>query len=282
MSEDLRAKVIKANIDVHSTLVEVYNQDPHFRPENKQKVRSVLEKLTTEKLKNLSPDLKLVDLGCGTGFIIDLAKDLFHEIHGVDITPAMLNKVDTSSGNIVLHLKEAENTGLPSGQFHMASAYSFMDHLVSIEPFLQEVYRLLHPGGIFFSDQNANRHFWVAMEDLEKNPAGHISPLVAREIQAALHTEEKLALQFPIDKEAFRDAEYIKARQLGIDPEEVCALAKTIGFTEANYQYEWYLGQGSVMHGKSFQISDEIESHLRNLLPLTQDLFKYVRFVFKK
>ena len=49
----------------------------------------------------------ILDVGCGTGFIINLSKDLFDELHGVDATQAMLDKVDLSSGNIILHNKLA-------------------------------------------------------------------------------------------------------------------------------------------------------------------------------
>src|SRR5271166_6612239 len=96
--------VIQANIEVHTRLAATYEQtEPHFRPENRAKVRRVLE-----ELRGRCGGGKLLDLGCGTGFMIGLAHDLFAEVHGVDVTPAMLARVDTSPGNIFLHTTPAE------------------------------------------------------------------------------------------------------------------------------------------------------------------------------
>ena len=74
----MSSDVIRANVEVHSRMVEVYAKEPHFRPENQAKVRGVLADLRTRAKGG-----KLLDLGCGTGFIINLARDLFDEIHGV-------------------------------------------------------------------------------------------------------------------------------------------------------------------------------------------------------
>ena len=83
--------VMRANIEVHTRMVDQYNSEPHFRPENQAKVRKVLEELAARVGGG-----RLLDVGCGTGFMIHLAADLFEEIHGVDVTPAMMAKVDVS------------------------------------------------------------------------------------------------------------------------------------------------------------------------------------------
>jgi len=108
-----RDEAIKANIYVHSFLANAgeYQKSPHFLPENRQKVRKILERVTAPLAGR--PDSKVIDFGCGTGFLMDLMKDLFTEVHGVDITLDMMNKVDVTSGNIYLHESLAENTQFP-------------------------------------------------------------------------------------------------------------------------------------------------------------------------
>src|SRR5262245_17172218 len=111
MQQDHRtmSDVIAANIEVHTRMAERYEtNEPHFRPETKKKVKRRLEALRAR-----SPGGRLLDLGCGTGFIIHLAVDVFDEIHGVDITPAMMRRVRTELGNITLHEAKAEQ--LPFG-----------------------------------------------------------------------------------------------------------------------------------------------------------------------
>ena len=61
---------VVANQILHSTLAPTYEKDePHFRPENRAKVRARLAEISDL----LSPCLTMVDLGCGTGFLEELA-----------------------------------------------------------------------------------------------------------------------------------------------------------------------------------------------------------------
>lgn len=83
-------KVMEANIAVHAKIASNYNRsEPQYRPENLARVEKILRELTARV------DAKrLLDIGCGTGFVIDLVRDKVKEIHGVDVTQAMLDKVD--------------------------------------------------------------------------------------------------------------------------------------------------------------------------------------------
>jgi ubiquinone/menaquinone biosynthesis C-methylase UbiE len=140
----MSSDVIRANVEVHSRLVEVYKNEPHFRPENQAKVRDMLV-----GLRQRAPGGKLLDIGCGTGFIINLARDVFDDIHGVDVTPAMLAKIDTSRGNITLHNTSAERLPFGHAEFDVVTGYSFLHHLEDFRPVLGEVFRVLKPGGTF-------------------------------------------------------------------------------------------------------------------------------------
>ncbi len=79
-----------ANILVHSRMAARYDErEPHFRAENQKQVRRCWSACVT-KIGG-----RLLDMGCGTGFIIDLAADLFDDVRGIDITTAMLARVRT-------------------------------------------------------------------------------------------------------------------------------------------------------------------------------------------
>ncbi len=272
----MREEIVQANIQVHTIMADSYHQEPHFRPENRQKVRAILEQLGGK-------NKKLLDLGCGTGFIIDLAKDLFHEIHGVDVTQAMLNKVDTSGGNITLHNTTAENVPFADHTFDVVSAYSFIHHLYDYKPVLQEAYRVLKPGGICYIDLEPNKLFWDAIRQIVDE--GHDQPLsshITREVNSVLHTDSKVQDQFGIDTDLFNKAEYQKNLLGGIDPHELKQFAKHTGFQSIEVTYHWFLSQGAVMHGQSFEIAQQIENYLNEIKPLSDRLFKYIRFVLVK
>ena len=278
-------QTLRANKEIHSHLASSgeYNQSPHFLPENRAAVRAVLEGL----VKTLAGRhaLRAIDFGCGTGFIIDLVKDLVHRVDGVDITPEMMQQVNTESGNVFLHECVAEDTPFPSNSFHLATAYSFMDHLYDHRKFLSEAYRVLSDGGIFYADLNPNRSFIKALSKLEADSRFDIGsyPLISREIMGALRNGLHYNAAFGLDATRLEQAEPGKTFDLGFDATEVCEYAREIGFSRVSVEYQWFLGQGKVIHDRAIPgLSDQMAEHLQSILPLTNHLFKYLRFVFIK
>jgi ubiquinone/menaquinone biosynthesis C-methylase UbiE len=271
-------KIVDANIRVHTAMAATYDtSEPHFRPENRAVVRKHLENLRSKT------GARLLDVGCGTGFVIGLAKDLFAEIHGVDVTQAMLDRVDRSSGNVTLHRSMAEKTPFPDGHFDAASAYSFIHHLTDYAEVLREVHRVLRPGGAFYVDLDPNKLFWKAIADAQAavGPA-KASDIVAREIDSVLHTDDRVQAEFGIPAEIFNLAENYKDLQGGIDGEEFRAAALAAGFSSCEVGYYWYLGQGAMIHGVSPEAAATVEGYLTRSLPVSAPLFKYVRFFLVK
>ena len=269
-----RDDVIRANIEVHTRMASTYQtNEPHFRPENRAEVRAVLQSLARR-----TGGGRLLDVGCGTGFVIDLARDLFERIDGVDVTPAMLERVDRSGGHVHLHEANAEALPFASATFDMASSYAFMHHVADHVAILREVRRVLKPGGLFYVDLEPNKLFWRAMVELEQRGEQY-SDIVTREVQSVLHTDDAVEDEFGISAQTFRDAEPIKSVLGGFDPDEFAADARSVGFSAVEVTPEWYLGQGAVLHGQSEADMVTIETYLRRALPTTAHLFKYLRFV---
>lgn len=270
--------IIAANIEVHTRMADAYNRsEPHYRPENRAKVRAKLERMRRFGHGHL------LDLGCGTGFVIDLAKDLFERIDGVDVTQAMLDKVDVSSGNIRLHRCAAEKLPFPDASFDVVTAYAFLHHLEDYPKVLRETLRVLKPGGAMYVDLEPNRLFWQAMVRLEKASRGAgYSDIVQREIDSVLHTDERVQGEFGIDQEVFNRAEYTKSILGGIDPFGFRAESLGLGFGSCEVVFEWFLGQGAVMHQQSSEEAATVEAYLRRILPLSAECFKYLQFVLAK
>ena len=272
-------KIVDANIAVHTAMASTYaSSEPHFRPENQKKVRAKLE-----RLRHASGP-RLLDVGCGTGFIIGLARDLFAEIHGVDATPAMLERVDRSSGNITLHRGLAEALPFPDGYFDAVSAYSFIHHVSDYAEVLREMHRVLRPGGLAYIDLEPNKRFWAAMGALEASAPdlAALSDIVRREIDSVQHTNERVDREYGVSAQVFSLAEHYKDIRGGIDADEFVQAARAAGFSDCQAGYEWFLGQGAVMHGASPEAAALIESYLRRALPVSASLFKYVEFSLRK
>ena len=209
--------VLQDNIEVHTRLATEYERDePHFRPENKAKVQGNLLRIADRVGTG-----RLLDVGCGTGFVIELLAGTFDEIHGIDPTRAMLDQVDVSAGNITLHEGTAESLPFADGSFDLVTAYSVFHHLADHRPALAEAARVLRPGGVLYVDLEPNRAFWGAIQEVERtygNEAERLDEIVAREVAAVLHVEDDLFERFAIPHETFRSAEYIKSHLGGFDP----------------------------------------------------------------
>ncbi len=269
--------VIEANIHVHTSLAEVYNKDePHFRPENKAKVSSRLE-----ALKQRVEGERLLDLGCGTGFIIDLARPFFSTIRGVDITPAMLEQVDTEGHDIELHNGQVEDVPFEDNSFDALTAYSFLDHLEDQRAMLVEAKRVMKDGAEFYIDLVPNRFYWAALSQETDYDQVDVSAFVKREHDMVTENDKRIEAEYGIDADVFRAAEPAKETG-GVDPYEFKRLALDVGFSQCEVHFDWFLGNAKVLHQQSAEEAETVMAYLKECLPISKGMFKYVWFVLKK
>jgi SAM-dependent methyltransferase len=276
-------EVITANIAVHSKLAAQYaTTEPHFRAENVALVDRILERLVTEtSAKNV------LDLGCGTGFVIDIVKHRVERVVGVDVTRAMLDQVNTSGpAKIELHEHDTGSFAVTPGAFDLVTAYSFLHHLYDIRPTLATAAKALRKGGRFYVDLEPNFDFWDAIARLD--PAGSYDPIVRREIDAVLHKDDEMHDAFGIPRAVFNDAEYGKEVAGGFKEEVLRACLFDVGFTEVTFTYYWYLGQAFVVNDESRPREQRlveaafVDSVLQRSMPLARQLYKYIGFVATK
>lgn len=269
--------VIDANIAVHTALADKYVSDePHFRPENKAKVRGRLADLST-----MVGGGAMLDLGCGTGFIIDLAKPYFDKISGIDITPAMLNQVDTSDPKVDVQIGRVEDLPFADNSFRAATAYSFFDHLEKPEEMFTEALRVLQPGGALYIDLVPNEFYWAALASEEHYGRTDSAPFVKREFLMVTENDKRIEQEYGVDAETFRKAEPAKLTG-GVDPFAVQDLALSCGFESCDVHFDWFLGNGPVLHGDGSEQAAVVQDYLTRALPISKHMFKYVWFVLRK
>ena len=279
MTTDYQA-VIRANQSLHTALAASYDAtEPQFRKENVAHV----EKRLLEVFEAASAT-RMLDLGCGTGFLINIAKQHIGRIDGVDVTEAMLSRVDRSgSADIQLHLGDTGSFAVEEGAFDVVTAYSFLHHLYDIGPTLRTAAKALRPGGKFYSDQEPNYYFWEAVKGLNRD--GGYDPILEREILAVTEKDEDIQRQFQVDKDVFNQAEYNKSITGGFREEALRAELHAAGFSSVEITYYWYLGQAALVNDPSLDrehrlsAADLLAATLKKGLPLTRHLFKYVGFV---
>jgi ubiquinone/menaquinone biosynthesis C-methylase UbiE len=279
MMVDLYKKVLDANVEVHTRLAKQYNvNEPHFRPENIERVSKRLSAVLHSKA-----GYRQLDLGCGTGFMINIGKQFSSSITGVDITKAMLDEVDTSGEALVKLVNQDTGSFVPEAQgFDFVTAYSFLHHLCDLAPTLKTAYTALRPGGVFYADLEPNWYFWQAISELNGDCFG--SPLLEREISQVSFKDQDVNERFGIDPSTFNHAEYSKNISGGFREYDLRQLLLELGFSRVEVFYSWFLGQGAILNdarterGKNAELCDRIESHLGSIMPVTRSLFKYLGF----
>ncbi len=273
--------MIQANLKFFSKKAIDYNkEEPSYKRENIKRVSKILEKL----LKN-KRNARLLDIGCGTGFLMDIARKYSSNIIGVDVSPEMLNEVNTRNGKI--QLTRADTSILPfnDNYFDLCTAYGFLHHLYDLVPTFKEAYRCLRKNGVIYTDQDPNYYFWEnarkfdpknVNNEIPKNEIVHVNdPTEGYRIKKLKSL--KLAGRSTIIR-----AEYQKTFKGGFQEEKILNILKKIGFRKITYNYEWYLGESFSKHKISSKADKLINQHLTRCLPLTQNLFKYVRIVAMK
>ena len=273
-----KENVEKANLKFFSANAFSYNEEePNYLPENKKRVKRILQQISKKTSHKL-----MLDVGCGTGFVLDLAYPLFDRLYGVDITQAMLDRVNLRNGKIKVLKANSEKLPFENNFFDVCTSYGFLHHLYKLKPTLKEAYRCLKKNGIFYSDQDPNYYFWK-----------FLSTTVIKNIETEFMKKEILSVQDPekgfrwkemkgydkAGKKTVSISEYQKVIEGGIKEENIKKIMSDIGFRNIEVHYEWYLGEGHVIHKISESTDRKIYSYLKSCLPLTRNLFKYVRII---
>jgi ubiquinone/menaquinone biosynthesis C-methylase UbiE len=211
--------------------------------------------------------------------MIDLELPFFNRIYGIDITPAMMSQVDQSSGKVQLIEANTEAVPLKDETANMITSNSFLHHLWDIKPTIYEAFRLLKPGGVFFSEEDPNILFWQALKKLDREKIKDPTLNILRsEMDSVTETHKALGEKIDIDPETVKLAEYQKMVRGGMNADEIRNIFQQTGFSEFNVEYYWFLAQGKVAKRSPME-AEQVEAYLKAIMPLSNHLFKYLRVV---
>ena len=131
-----------------------------LRAESKTKVPWVLEKIKSH-FANFEK-LKLLDVGCGAGFLSNSLATHGLQVTGLDVSAdslAVAKKYDkTQTAEYILG--DAYRLPFPEASFDIVTAMDFLEHVDNPQLAIQEISRVLKPGGLFFF-HTFNRN-WLA------------------------------------------------------------------------------------------------------------------------
>jgi len=107
-------------------------------------------------------DIKVLDLGCGTGFLLKSLIKRYKSVYGIDVSPDMPNKINIKDKNLKkLAVGDAENIKFPDNFFDVIVYRGVLHHLENPELALNEAHRVLKKGGIIVALENCSDSFII-------------------------------------------------------------------------------------------------------------------------
>ena len=151
---DLTKDVIAANERYFDAVAGTYDDDPaqrygSYHPNSRTRYRAFIRKNLATITRGVT-----VNLGCGTGNMMDVEAECGLQSIGVDISWAMLERARRVSPRVVRG--EVHQLPLPDKSVSLASCFLLLHHVYDHKLFFREVSRVLMPGGILYSDYDPN------------------------------------------------------------------------------------------------------------------------------
>jgi ubiquinone/menaquinone biosynthesis C-methylase UbiE len=264
------SEVQKANVLYHARLAPAYHRQPFLCAENRTRVHGILA-----DLQRRTNGRRLLDIGCGAGFIFDAGHDLFEKLEGVDITGEMLARIE-SRPNVTARQAPAEALPFPDGVFDVVTCHGVLHHIEHIGQALDEARRVLRPGGIFYADEIPSFHFREALSSL--SDSSPMSDLLKTERWKVIGDIDRYE-QLGIEKEASRNAMVQCYQKDEIRPEKLEKLLHGAGFQTVDIRFRWFLGQAQIRDSWGEDTVRHLEEYLTSALPLTRHLFKNLMII---
>jgi hypothetical protein len=111
---------------------------------------------------------------------------------------------------------------------------------------------------------------------------------VQREIESVRFKDEEIEVKFGVSREVFNHAEFGKDIAGGFREEDLRKQLLDAGFTDVEFHYDWFLGEGFLINSAAaprrqlLEQASLIHDALQRAMPVSRDLFKYLGFVATK
>lgn len=143
----------------NSSANEIYNEkkfhaydegespDDQINAKNSRLIASYF--VTDENVNSPLAGKSLIEIGCAKGYFLKQAKKLGASVFGVELNKINAEIARTSTGACVYE-NDLFELNLPAGAFDVVYMRDVIEHLHSPLPFIEELSRILKPGGMIF------------------------------------------------------------------------------------------------------------------------------------
>lgn len=141
-----RTKSVQATYDAFGAHYDAMMRDPAESSWNRVLERPAMAAL----LRNTVHGKSVADIGCGSGIFTNILKKWGAKtIIGVDFSKTLLGIAGEHYPDISFRYGTATKTSLQAGTFDIVTSSMVLHYLKNLDAHLQEVQRILKPGGIY-------------------------------------------------------------------------------------------------------------------------------------
>lgn len=223
--DSLSYRVKRANQQFYDIVSTSYEQIDGKRDATTEAwIARKLQKISTHSFEDSISGKSLLDIGCGSGFIMRNARPYFNKVIGVDISHKILVPLKKQGYWVVC--ADTDHIPFKDNCFSTISCFAVLHHLYTYDAFLQECSRVLHQKGIFYSDHDLDVSFRKKFSLLLK-------------IYRFFFDEEKKyrAKEKMVTHELYH---FTEVHTNGIPSKHIEMLALKHGFSSVQRQYHWY------------------------------------------
>lgn len=132
--------------------------------------------------------LRILDIGCGAGFFSIILSELGHTVHGIDITPNMIEEAkqlaQSLDSDATFSVMDAENLSFDTNTFDIVVARNVTWNLPHPDKAYAEWLRVIRPGGLIlnYDAEHARNHHNLPQS------VHHAHEHVSNELKERCHT----------------------------------------------------------------------------------------------
>jgi ubiquinone/menaquinone biosynthesis C-methylase UbiE len=156
-----------------------------------------------EEAARLVPSGQVLDLGCNNGYGSYKLSQYGHDVIGVDVSSDALADAKRRFSAANLEFRQVSGLELPfeSDRFDLITSFQVIEHIVEMNPYLNEIRRVLKPGGtVVFTTPNANIRLDPGMKPWNRFHVQEFTPSQLETLLRPIFAEVRLRGLFADDE----------------------------------------------------------------------------------
>lgn len=133
---------------IYSTITKYYDQygNSYDTERNRTYYYDFINKIEINAVINYLPDSIALEIGCGTGIILEETRKYAKSIYGVDLSVGMLK--DAKKKDLKVINANAVNLPFNNLEFDLVYSFKVLPHIPEIKKVVKEIHRILKDDGV--------------------------------------------------------------------------------------------------------------------------------------